>query len=185
MVVISLIANGYQYPNSARSLLIFGLAVLNICGYIFIREIAKRNKWINNSSILCWQQGRQLIFLIMIFVSTFIQFSQIEFVVAVVFYIISGVLVLVDISIHIKILYNGCKTNKKRTTANAAAKIAKKQRKETDKTFNKELKSLGTIGMIQPDNDEDGDGDEKNINDDEKHDDAKHHLEIAVTLSVK
>ena len=64
MVVISPIANGHQYPDSARSLLICGSAVINIGKYILIREIAKYNKWIKNISILCWQRARQLIFLI-------------------------------------------------------------------------------------------------------------------------
>ena len=176
VTITPIIVNACFYPNGARSLLIFWLAALNICGYFLIELKLKASDESTNNDIavIHGHRARRWTFLVIIFLATFIPFGQINFVVAICFYAFGGVLILIDLGYHIKLSKEIFNQKQSKEKVNAA-KLAKKRRKGTDDAFNKKLKSAGKIGFIKQKND---DVDIKND------DDKNSHLEIAIETSV-
>ena len=176
IMIFLLIFSSLVIPHDGRLLLIFVLAVLNICGHFFIQQLQskKHTQLMTDIVIVYCQRARQFVFLIATIIAIFIQIGRINPAVAFVFYFLNGLLIIINLGIHIQTMCNIYANDK----AIYQATIEMKQRKETDSVFNKELKSSRVIGYKEDDNDD-------NIDVKYSDDHDNNHLKITITSSVQ
>ena len=100
VVIFSLILASIYYPTDGRSLVVFCFSAINLCVCKLIKQL-KRDQILGDPiCIRCCQQVRCWIFSFFIFISAFAQFGDIDLTLSLVFWIISGIMVLFDIGIR-------------------------------------------------------------------------------------